>query len=137
MKVFVDTNILIYTSVEKSDFHVIAKQRLSKLIADGDDLFVNFQVLKEYVSVLTRRYNVSLKTAVKNAQKITENMTILFVNDNVMNVWETLINSGKIMGKTVFDCSLAATMMVNGISNILTLNVKEFNSFAGINVISL
>lgn len=52
--VFVDTNVLVYATVKEAPFHLGARQALGRLRADGADLWISRQVVREFLAVLTR-----------------------------------------------------------------------------------
>ena len=53
--VFVDTNILVYANLTSAPFHADARRSISDLQSFGTDLWVNRQVLREYLAVVTRQ----------------------------------------------------------------------------------
>lgn len=54
-EVFLDTNILVYANLALSPFHQQAVQKLQQLDSQGVELWISRQTLKEYLSVMTRR----------------------------------------------------------------------------------
>ena len=53
-KVFIDTNILIYASLKESPFHPASKKYIYNLQKQDVTLVISRQVLREYLSVMTR-----------------------------------------------------------------------------------
>src|SRR5687767_13268285 len=51
---FVYTNILVYATVSSSPFHPAARTKLDGLRRGGSPLWINRQVIREYLAVLTR-----------------------------------------------------------------------------------
>jgi predicted nucleic acid-binding protein len=52
--VFVDTNVLVYSSFSASPLHALARTNLSELEARGTVLWASRQVLREFIAVTTR-----------------------------------------------------------------------------------
>jgi predicted nucleic acid-binding protein len=53
--VFIDTNILIYANLAMSPFHLQATERLQALDEQRVDLWISRQILREYLSGMTRQ----------------------------------------------------------------------------------
>jgi predicted nucleic acid-binding protein len=60
--VFVDTNVLVYAAVPAFPLHVDAKAKLRELEADAAPLWISRQILREYLSALSRPSNMSNRT---------------------------------------------------------------------------
>lgn len=53
--VFVDTNVLVYANLTSAPFHTDARRLLLTLQSAGADLWINRQILREYLAVVTRQ----------------------------------------------------------------------------------
>ena len=53
--IFIDTNILVYANLTSSPFHKEARQAVRTLQSAKKDLWINRQVLREYLAVVTRQ----------------------------------------------------------------------------------
>ena len=51
---FIDTNVLIYAAQGGSRFHLSAREALQRADEAGDQLWISRQVVREYLSVMTR-----------------------------------------------------------------------------------
>lgn len=51
--------------------------------------------------------------------------------------WRQLVNTAKITGAQVHDARLAAVMRLSHIPHILTFNIADFTSFAGVTAVHL
>lgn len=51
---FIDTNVLVYSTVVQAPLHASARQSLDALRASATELWVSRQILREYLAVLTR-----------------------------------------------------------------------------------
>jgi len=54
LRVFVDTNVLVFANQKTSPRHGLALRRLNEFEAGGDELWISRQVLREYLVVVTR-----------------------------------------------------------------------------------
>lgn len=52
-KIFIDTNVLVYANVASSPFQQDAQQALIALPAAYDSLWINRQVIREYLKVMS------------------------------------------------------------------------------------
>jgi predicted nucleic acid-binding protein len=53
----------------------------------------------------------------------------------IINAWEKLVGPSLISDKLAHDDHLAATMLVHGVTDILTFNIADFERFPGIIVL--
>jgi hypothetical protein len=53
-RVFIDTNILVYADQPHAPFHTIARNALIAFEQAGDEVWISNQVIREYLSVVTR-----------------------------------------------------------------------------------
>jgi predicted nucleic acid-binding protein len=128
--VFIDTNILVYASDDNSPFNPAAKKNLDLLFSKNLDLFVNVQVLREYVVVITRARPDKIADAWKGVRKITQQFQVL---DDDTDCFEKLLElSAKFnfSGKQIHDANIVACMLENEIYTILTHNVDDFKRFS-------
>ena len=52
--VFIDTNVLIYATRRTASEHAAARTALARLEGEGRSLWISFQILREYLAVVTR-----------------------------------------------------------------------------------
>ena len=50
--------------------------------------------------------------------------------------WKTLVLAHKVRGVNVHDARVVATMMIHGVTHILTANVKDFQRYPDITVVA-
>jgi predicted nucleic acid-binding protein len=128
--VFLDTNILVYLANEDFPFHseVLAK---FKAISAGHEIWISRQVLREYAMVMTREGLVEKPLSPEEVvEDIKQWSACLRVADETISVTDallSLITKYNIKGKKVHDANIAATMKVNGIKKLFTVNVKDFS----------
>jgi predicted nucleic acid-binding protein len=61
-RILVDTNVLMYASLRSSAWHAQAVQAVHTEIMTGAELWVSRQILREYLTVLTRPGMTTLAT---------------------------------------------------------------------------
>ncbi len=113
MRCLVDTNILVYTCSSVSPFHKIARERLESLEDAGLDLVVTNQVLREYVSVVTRKSVLSEprtpREAVEDVRRFTQVFGVIPEPQDAERRWLDLVERYGLHGPTVHDAFLVAT----------------------------
>lgn len=75
-KVFIDSNILIYSY---SDLFPDKQTKARKLINDVDNVFISTQVLNEFVSAFVKKLKAEWPDIMKSLDEITENYNV-FIN---------------------------------------------------------
>lgn len=132
-RVFVDTNILIYSKDEASPFFNQVSEALRGLIRKGISLCINRQVLREYACVVTRPapkgFGSSIERALSEIAEFEAFYYVLPHPEGVWIEWKRLVTIGKCMGLGLHDAYIAAVMVRHGLSGILTLNTKDFDIF--------
>ena len=141
MHCLVDTNVLVYSAVTESPYHQAARQRLSELRDAGALLSVSSQVLREYVSVVTRPKVLARPRA--TAEAIDDVRSFLevfhFIRDppDTLERWSALVAGAAVTGAAVHDGWLVATALAAGLDSVLTNNPRHFERFGGIRVMRL
>ena len=130
---FLDTNILVYAH-NKDHIHCVAiRKRLQDLKINGWILWISCQVIREYISVVTRPHAVSFpippEMAIKDVNNFLKDFRMADENKLVTSKLLKLIKKYKIYGKQIHDTNIVATMLVNGIPNLLTFNKDDFKQF--------
>ena len=141
MRILCDTNVLsrsvapsqpLFQEVTGSLQHVRQKGFLTTIVS---------QKLYELWVVLIRPISAnglgkSHSEAIANIQKIKSLFMTLDDVPNVRMEWELLVDQYRVQGKNAHDARLVAAMKVHQISHLLTLNIQDFNRFAGITVLT-
>lgn len=112
--VFVDTNVIVYATVQESPFHRQARTRLAALRKEGIDLWVSRQVIREYLAVVTRPQAVSDPMTGSQASARARDTFALFhiaeetaqITDRLLELMETIT----VAGKQIHDANIVATM---------------------------
>lgn len=131
--VFVDTNVLVYANLTSAPFHADARRSILTLQSSGVDLWINRQILREYLAVVTRQTFASPLSAVQAITHIRQIEQSFIVADETTAVTSqllTLLQTISLGGKQVHDANIVATMLVHGIKRLLTHNVADFIRFS-------
>ncbi len=140
MKVFCDTNVIARSLEPEHAQHLQACNAIKELTLQGDELCVSPQVFFELWAVATRPIEQNgLGRTCLEAQTILRETLSLFTlipeTPSVISVWEGLVVKHSVMGKKSHDTHLAATMIVNSVSHLLTFNAQDFLRFDSLTVL--
>ena len=131
--VFVDTNILVYSSDRDSPFYGIARQRLQKLADQFSVVCISNQVLREYIGVVTRldiakrQYNP--EQIAYDISQFEKQFHVLQEDHETRQRLLYLLTHTVIGGKQIHDANLIATALQNNIKSFCTHNVADFKRF--------
>lgn len=133
-KIFIDTNILLYANIANSPFHQDARSALRALPNSYDSFWINRQVIREYLKVMS----LEMKNAGKVdypmlQQEMTDYLQILQIaetSDATIAHLLTLIEETSTSGKQVYDANVVTTMLAYNVDFILTHNVADFKRFS-------
>jgi predicted nucleic acid-binding protein len=130
---FIDTNVLVYAAAGGAPLFDRARAALTQAAADGP-VTISRQVLREYLSVMTRRQTwgkpLTLSQAVTDTAGFVRQFTVL---EDSASVWEQLITLSRrysFAGRQVHDANIVATMLAHGERRLLTFNIADFRRFA-------
>lgn len=133
--VFLDTNVLVYISRPGAAEHPAARAALARLEADGGPLWVSQQVLREYLSVVTRPQAtapaLAMATALADVGRFRASFEIADETAAVLDRLLSLLSLHPVAGKQVHDANLIATMLEHGVRRLLTFNTADFSRFVG------
>jgi len=130
-KYLVDTNIFIYGYDAKSPYYKETRSLLQNLVVQDIDIYITLQNIVEFCNVLIRDYKLSSSSTIGYAQEILLDFKIIVPKTTTISVFLNLLQKTK-SKFYVFDLFLAATMLDNGISHIITANEKDFVGIKGI-----
>ena len=131
---FIDTNILIYGVLTNSPLHAQAVQALEEREQAGVELWTSRQILREYVSALTRGGTstpvVPMAEMVTDLVAFQSRYRIAEDGQAVTDQFLMLLGTVPVGGKQVHDANIVATMLAHGLKRILTHNVADFRRFS-------
>ncbi len=133
---FVDTNILVYASRQRSPFYGRAAAGLRNAASGSGPLWFSRQVLREYLAVVTRPQPtepaLSGTMAVADAQAFLARLHVAEDGPRVTEILLQLLVQHPSGGKQIHDVNIVATMLAHGISRLLTFNEPDFRRFSGL-----
>ncbi len=132
-RVFIDTNILVFANVLTSPFHKKAKAKLIEMTENGYELFISNQVIREYLSVLSRPdvngKRLADELLINDAKRLRKEYLVLFETDQTLNNLQMLLSHCPTGGKQIHDANIVATMIDNNLTVLLTHNIVDFKRF--------
>ncbi|MBN4006322.1 type II toxin-antitoxin system VapC family toxin [Nostoc sp. LPT] len=132
--VFLDTNILVYASQIQSPFHQAAMETIQGFYDTGVELWISRQVLREYLAMLTRAQqfanSLPIAIVIQDLRYFYNRFRVAEDNSQVTERLLTLMEEIFSGGKQVHDTNIVATMLVYGISQLLTHNISDFARFS-------
>lgn len=130
---FLDTNILVYASQKQSPYHLRAVTWLQQARRDSLELWISRQMLREYLSAITRpqpdQASLPVAQAVADVESFERDFNVAEDGPEVFNQLLGLVARFPTGGKQVHDANLVATMIVHGITRLLTFNTGDFRRF--------
>lgn len=134
--VFIDTNVLVYATHTTAFEHAAARAALARLEAEGSDMWVSLQVLREYLAAVTRPQATSpalpMGTAIADVRRFRQVFDVAEDRTAVLGRLLALLGAHSGAGRQVHDTNIVATMIERGIYRLLTFNSADFRRFAGI-----
>lgn len=123
--VFVDTNILVNLKFAAAPFHAEAVAKLNELTRSGCTLWLSRQILRE------RFLGPPLPAAavIADMTDFLKRFTTANETAAVTQQLLSLISTTLCGGKQVHDANIVATMIVHGVTNLLTHNTADFQRF--------
>jgi predicted nucleic acid-binding protein len=129
-KVFIDTNVLLRANVLTAPEHSKALNMLQRLYDQGDELWISRQVLREYISNVTRPQTYASPISSSIVQQQVQAFETMFrVADETAPVTQQLISLLQEFptgGRQIHD----ANMLVYGITKLATFNVVDMKRFS-------
>jgi len=133
-RVFVDTNVLVFSSVVTAPLHAVAVQALGDLWSAGAELLLSRQIIREFLATLTRPqvYVAPQSPAVLAAEigRLQTTLTILEDGPGVTSHLLQLLAAVPMGGKQIHDANIVATMLQYNIPKLLTHNTADFARFS-------
>lgn len=132
-RAFVDTNVLLRAVLKNMDLHVECKALVQQMIQDGVELWINGQVIREFIVQATHPRTMKQPLTIEETiQEINRFQKLFHVADETESVRAKLLEILQIyptQGKQIHDANLVATMLVYGLDTLLTLNDDDLKRF--------
>lgn len=135
-----DTNILLYSRDKKDPRYKSCRNWLRRVEDHQIEGVTTAQNIVEFISVSIQLARIAHRSDDANilrySQVYQEDIfRIIYPNANTMIILNQLLQKHHTQARKVFDVFLIATMLSNGVKEILTYNVNDFASFSQIKVI--
>ena len=128
---FLDTNILIYASVDSSPFRTAALTAITDLEAQNAQLWISRQIIREYLATLVRpRIGIPVADLTNAIRTFESRYQVAEENPQVTAQLLVLLEQN--VSHQVHDTNIIATMLIYGIRRILTNNPVDFAPFASV-----
>ncbi len=132
--VLADTNVLLSASSPSRDLHAQALRVLRDWPNEGVPICTSGQVLREYLVVATRSYELnglglSLSQALTNRERLEARMKFLDETHAVAMRLARIAESASCVGKQIHDANLVATALAHRVDRILTDDITHFARF--------
>ena len=129
--IFLDTNILVYASVDPSPFYDLARAAITAFEAHHTPLWISRQVLREYLATLARPHiGIPITELTAAVRQFAVRFHIAEESPLVTAQLLTLLERG--YSRQIHDTNIVATMQAFGIKRILTNNPDDFAPFASL-----
>jgi predicted nucleic acid-binding protein len=133
----VDTNILLRATRRADPQHRVVSTSLTSLANQGTLLYYTPQNIAELWNAMTRPatrngLGLSVADADRQVRAIEAGMILLPDNEAIYREWRRIVVQHGVLGVQVHDARLAASMIVHGVTSILTFNVADFSRFIGL-----
>jgi predicted nucleic acid-binding protein len=130
---FVDSNIIIYAELAQSQWHDVALRALADLEARPEPPCLSRQVLRESLAALTRPQEgvepLPLADVLRRLRLYELGYQVSEDSAEVTRRLYELVEQVPVGGKQIHDANLVATMLVHGVTRLLTHNVEDFRRF--------
>ncbi|MBI3683129.1 MAG: PIN domain-containing protein [Acidobacteria bacterium] len=133
----VDTNILVYASMERSHWHVPALRCLKQLAEQETPWAIAWPSIHEFLAIVTHpkiyRPPTPVEVAIRQVESWLESPSLRLVGEGpgYWNHLSLLLSFGKVVGPRIQDARIAAICRLNGITQIWSAD-RDFSRFAGI-----
>jgi predicted nucleic acid-binding protein len=128
--VFIDTNILIYSTFAASPLYASARARLRDFESGGARMWISRQVLREYLAATTRVGIIipdpPHEILIDAVHEFESRFKIADDHADVTAALMELVRTHKVRGKQIHDANIAATMCCHNIRYLLTNNPVDF-----------
>jgi predicted nucleic acid-binding protein len=134
-RALLDTNVLLAATDEARAHHPRARVTLDAWPAAGTALYTSGQILREYLVVATRPAELNglgleLSDALANVTALRARMRLLEETKAVADRLATLLVEAPSTGRKIHDANVVATMLVHGLTTLVTSDVSDFSRFA-------
>ena len=131
--VFVDTNVLVYSTRPLSTHHAAAAGALARLGGAGSTLWISSQILREYLAAVTRPQatapGLPMKTAISDVRRFRMAFHVAEERASALDRLIEILSAHRVAGRQVHDANIVATMLDCSVHRLLTFNSADFQRF--------
>ncbi len=131
---FIDTNVLVRSRVPTAPDHGLARTSLDRAFRNPEPLRISRQVIREYLSVVTRPQTWSeaftSEEAIEDVGRLIGSFEILEDGPLVTELLVALCREVPIGGRQIHDANIVATMLAHGEHRLLTFNAADFRRYS-------
>ena len=130
---FIDTNVLVNSRIPHAPDHDTARTSLERAFRDPEPLRISRQVIREYLSVVTRPQTwpvgITREEALDDVSRLIGSFEILEDGPVVTGSLVALCREVPVGGRQIHDANIVATMLAHGERRLLTFNASDFRRF--------
>ena len=130
---FIDTNVLVNARIPSAIHHRVARAALERASEAGQPLRISRQVVREYLSTVTRPQTwpvaITREEALDDAVRFIRNFDVLEDGPQVTESLIALCREVSVSGRQIHDANIVATMLAHGERRLLTFNATDFRRY--------
>ncbi len=130
---FIDTNVLVNSRIPGAPDHDAARASLERAFRDPEPLRISRQVIREYLSVVTRPQTrpvgITREDSLADVSRLLRNFEILEDGSLVTEWLVGLCREFPVGGRQIHDANIVATMLARGERRLLTFNGADFRRY--------
>ena len=133
---FIDTNVLVLSRIPSAPSHDAARASLERAFQGTEPLRISRQVIREYLSVVTRpqtwTVGISREDALDDVRRMIGSFEMLEDGPAVTESLVALCREVPVGGQQIHDANIVATMLTHGERRLLTFNAADFRRYDGL-----
>ena len=130
---FIDTNVFVNSRIPHAPDHDIARARLERALQAPEPLRISRQVVREYLSVVTRPQTwpiaITREDALDDVSRLIGSFEVLEDGPVVTESLIALCREVSVGGRQIHDANIVATMLAHGERRLLTFNTADFRRY--------
>lgn len=133
--IFIDTNILLRATIADFPHHETISKVFFTAVATYQTVWISRQVIREFIAQATRPQNfkdspLTTEQIKPLLKQFKSTLAIANETDDTTEMLVKLLEKHPVGGKQVHDANIVATMLVNDVKNLLTLNHEDFKRYS-------
>lgn len=134
--ILIDANVLVYAALEESEMHMGATAAISMLAAEGCELWVTRQIVREFCRAMLGqsgiKHGMERSEVAERAREILSKFNVAAEDEGTISWLLRLVASTPFPARVLHDANIVATMLHYGIPEILTYDAADFGYFSGL-----